>query len=78
MQSMLPPQWRLTCALSSSSEQTLRNLVNRSVRRITEMYRDLDRRLKSTAEKERKVASNREERDLVDTHDSTHITLEQN
>ena len=61
---MLPPQWRLTCALSSSSEQTLRNLVNRSVGRITEMYRDLDRILKSTAEKERKkMASNREERE---------------
>ena len=64
MQSMLPPQWRLTFALSSSSEQTLRNLVNRSMRRITEMYRDLDRRLKSTAEKEqKKMASNREERE---------------
>ena len=64
MQSMLPPQWRLTFALSSSSDQTLRNLVNRSVRKITEMYRGLGRRQKSTAEKERKkVASNREERE---------------
>ena len=49
---------------SHSSEQTLRNLVNKSMRRITEMYRDLDRRLKSTAEKEqKKMASNREERE---------------
>ena len=76
MQSMLPPQWRLTCALSSSSEQTLRNLVNRSMRRITETYRDLDRRLKSTAEKERKkMASNREERE--GTQENIHLTLEQ-
>ena len=77
MQSMLPPQWRLTCAVSSSSEQTLiRNMVNRSVRRITEMYRDLDRRLKSTAEKEqKKMASNREERE--GTQENIHLTLEQ-
>ena len=76
MQSMLPPQWRLTCALSSSSDQTLRNLVNRSVRRITETYRVLDRILKSTAEKERKkVASNREERE--GTQENIHLTLEQ-
>ena len=74
---MLPPQWRLTYALSSSSEQTLiRNMVNRSVRRITEMYQDLDRRLKSTAEKERKkMASNREERE--GTQENIHLTLEQ-
>jgi len=72
---MLPPQWRLTFALSSSSEQTLRNLVNRSVRRITEMYRDLDRRLKSTAEKEQKVASNREETE--GTQENIHLTSEQ-
>ena len=75
MQSMLPPQWRLTCALSSSSVQTLRNLVNRSVGRITEMYRDLDRRLKSTAEKEQKMVSNREERE--GTQENIHLTLEQ-
>ena len=77
---MFPPHWRFTCGFSSSSKQKVQNLVNRSVQRITEVYREVDRRLKSTSEKEvfrRNMASNREERDLEDTHESAHITLEQ-
>jgi len=68
VQSILPLQWRLTCALSSSSQQTLRNLVNRSVRRISEMYRNLDRRLKSTAEKEQQRWPATERRGILRTH----------
>ena len=43
------------------------------------MYQDLDRRLKSTAEKEqKKMTSDQDEKDLKDTHESTHnITLVQ-
>ena len=59
-------QWRVTCAVSSSSEQTLRNLVNKSGQRISEMYRQLQNRLKSTTEKElfqKKMARNQDERE---------------
>ena len=75
---MFPPQWRFTCATSSSSEQVLRNLANRSVQRITEVYREVERRLKSVNEKEllqKKMASNRQERE--DTQEDIHVTLEQ-
>ena len=57
-------QWRVTCAVSSSTEQTLRNLVNKSGQRISEMYRQLQNRLKSTTEKElfqKKMARNQDE-----------------
>ena len=75
---MFPPQWRFTCATSSSSEQALRNLVNRSVQRITEVYRVIDQKLKSANKKEllqKKMASNRQERE--DTQEDIHVTLEQ-
>ena len=44
-------QWRFACTISSSPEQTLKNLVNKSRQRITEVYRQLENRL--TAEKEK-------------------------
>lgn len=54
-----------TCATSFSPEQMLRNLVNKSGQRITEIYHQLDRRLKSTTEKElflKKLARSQDER----------------
>lgn len=52
--------------------------MNRSVQRISEMYQDLDRRLKRTSEKElfqKMMASNEQERE--DTQENIHLTLEQ-
>ena len=60
---------------ASSPEQTLRNLVNKSGQRITEMYRQVKKRLKSTTEKElfqKKVAGNQD-----DTLENTHIMPEE-
>ena len=69
----------LTCVTSAfSPEQTLRNLVNKSGQRITEMYRQLERRLKSTIEKklfQKKAAGNHDER--KDTHENIHEMLEE-
>ena len=69
----------LTCVTSAfSPEQTLRNLVNKSGQRITEMYRQLERRLKSTTEKklfQKKAAGNHDER--KDTHENIHEILEE-
>ena len=45
------------------SEQALKNLVNKSVMRVTKMYQQLESRLKSTAEKEqfqKKMAHNQD------------------
>ena len=47
-------------------KQTLKNLVNKSVMRITDMYRSIERNLKSTTEKDlyqKKMASNQDERE---------------
>ena len=70
--------YMLGCVTTFSPEQTLRNLVNKSGQRITEMYRQLERRLKSTIEKElfrKKVARNQDERE--DAHKNIHIMPEE-
>ena len=55
-----------------SSAQILRNLVKRSVRTITEIYQDLDRRLMSKAKKEQKRMTATEMREILKANMRTH------